>query len=409
MLKLFKGARKQGQPNPSSIMDLSPRWTDPPLLPGFLAALGCGSLTLLLSQLLKGPAPYLFDLINRRGPMQYLALFCFWTGAALLFHKYRLVRQQERAFRLDFVQDFAKGKDVMGEGTILVLGNRLQLNTDPRESRYLIVNRINKAIKQLRVSSNPAQVAQVLSTLAAIDAAVIDASYVPIKFLIWLIPVLGFLGTVLGMSQAISGFHNLFQGAKTFGFEGVQEKLAHATLGLGVAFDTTLVALVLAIILNAFANALQKREEDLLSQAEDFVLDNIVNKLMAPAPLAADAVRLAATLDDLVRELKNLSRQNREGTEQLQGEIGKLLEQLRLGIPAHIAGLPDTRFVEALKAFAEALREQGGGLKNLGDMTGLLEQTRETVEQLRSAVEELRIVNRKLGELFGRIYKTDFM
>ena len=43
-----------------------------------------------------------------------------------------------------------------------------------------------------------------LKSQSEIDATMVDSSYVLIKVFIWAIPILGFIGTVLGISEAVS-------------------------------------------------------------------------------------------------------------------------------------------------------------------------------------------------------------
>lgn len=62
----------------------------------------------------------------------------------------------------------------------------------------------------------------------------------------WLLPLSGFLGTVIGMSQTIGRFDQLFSASKGDAIIGLAE-LAPAIQGLSTAFDTTLLALALVI------------------------------------------------------------------------------------------------------------------------------------------------------------------
>jgi chemotaxis protein MotA len=51
------------------------------------------------------------------------------------------------------------------------------------------------------------------------------------------------------------------------------------TMLLGVAFDTTLVALVLSIIIMWFVHRLQEETDRFHSDLKEFVIDNLINKI----------------------------------------------------------------------------------------------------------------------------------
>jgi hypothetical protein len=83
----------------------------------------------------------------------------------------------------------------------------------------------------------------------------------------WLIPLSGFLGTVLGMSATIARFDELFNPANGGKLLGLTQ-LAPAIQGLGTAFDTTLLALALVIPLKLLLVLTQSLGERLAHELE---------------------------------------------------------------------------------------------------------------------------------------------
>ena len=71
----------------------------------------------------------------------------------------------------------------------------------------------------------------------------LDLAYAPIEYVLWCLPSLGFLGTVLGISDAMLGSDRLLAGQKEQQIAAIQV----VTLQLAYAFDTTWVALLLGI------------------------------------------------------------------------------------------------------------------------------------------------------------------
>jgi chemotaxis protein MotA len=68
---------------------------------------------------------------------------------------------------------------------------------------------------------------------------------------------------------------------------GISQSLIYANSGdmekitslLGVAFDTTLVALVLSVFLMWFVHRLQEETDRFHSDLKEFVIDNLINKI----------------------------------------------------------------------------------------------------------------------------------
>ena len=85
-----------------------------------------------------------------------------------------------------------------------------------------------------------------------------EAYLIP-KYLNWSIPILGFIGTVLGISLAADGIQGVIASQQSL--SELSGELGIAIAPLGIAFDTTLIALSLSILLTLF-QTLQQRSED---------------------------------------------------------------------------------------------------------------------------------------------------
>jgi len=78
-----------------------------------------------------------------------------------------------------------------------------------------------------------------------------EISFIPVTTLIWAIPVLGFIGTVLGLARAVGNFGGLLNSGTPGSLSSV---LPEVTGGLGTAFETTLIALVSALLLQLISS-----------------------------------------------------------------------------------------------------------------------------------------------------------
>jgi biopolymer transport protein ExbB/TolQ len=109
----------------------------------------------------------------------------------------------------------------------------------------------------------------------------LDLRYTLLRYLVWIIPTLGFLGTVIGIADALE-----FVGS---GQVPPEELLMPTTKKLGVAFHTTLLALIQSSVLMYGLNVIQASEETVLNRAGQYCLDNLVIRLVEPAQINKNA------------------------------------------------------------------------------------------------------------------------
>lgn len=124
---------------------------------------------------------------------------------------------------------------------------------------------VKKATTKFRTNRSISEMLDVISSQIRIYQTNAESQQSVIRYLAWAIPSIGFIGTVLGISQAL--------GIADSG----DTKLITTTLS--VAFDTTLVSLILSIIIMWFIQNLQKQTDDYHSYLEEFVIDNLVNRI----------------------------------------------------------------------------------------------------------------------------------
>ena len=122
-------------------------------------------------------------------------------------------------------------------------------------------------------SRSSQEVNETVRTQADVDRGRLVASMATVNYLAWAIPAIGFLGTVRGLA-----------GSMTLAGSG-GEQLKMATRHLTVAFDCTLVALTLSLTLMFLIHMLQRDEEALVLDCQQFCLEHLVNRLYEPEPL----------------------------------------------------------------------------------------------------------------------------
>lgn len=95
------------------------------------------------------------------------------------------------------------------------------------------------------------------------------ASYAFLRFVVWAIPILGFLGTVLGITVAIANLSP----------QAMEQSLGEVTSGLGVAFDTTALALALSMVLMFGQYAVDRMERRLLADVDRRVIGELNGRI----------------------------------------------------------------------------------------------------------------------------------
>lgn len=107
----------------------------------------------------------------------------------------------------------------------------------------------------------------------------LDLRYTLLRYVVWVIPTLGFVGTVIGIADAMA-----FAGSGAVEMENL---LSPTTQKLAVAFYTTLVALLQSGVLVFGMNSIQAGEEKAINDAGQYCLENLVMRLMEPGQLEA--------------------------------------------------------------------------------------------------------------------------
>jgi biopolymer transport protein ExbB/TolQ len=209
-----------------------------------------------------------------RGPTPYFMAFLSFWSLTIMSVKWRKLTFQEKALSLEIVphsHDFslapASAKDVLDRMYGVV--------DDPKH--FVLFNRIERALLNLHNIGMVSDVSEMLRAQADNDEDQMESSYAMVRGFIWAIPILGFIGTVMGLSQAIGKFGSVLGAGDAI--EALKNTLQDVTAGLAVAFDTTFVALVAALSIQLLLTALKKREEGFLDDCKDYCHRHIISKL----------------------------------------------------------------------------------------------------------------------------------
>ena len=200
----------------------------------------------------------------------FLSMWCL----AFLMIKYRKIKIQQKVFSLNILPA-TQGFILSPDNSSVV--QRLIDEQVYHASGFIALNRIQKTLANLKNIGRVSDVSSVLNDLALADEKYIEGTYTLPKGLIWAIPVTGFIGTVLGLSEAVGGFGKVLSGGASM--DVLKQSLGGVTGGLAVAFETTLIALVAALLLQLLMTMIMQREEDLMDECGNYCYQNIVSRL----------------------------------------------------------------------------------------------------------------------------------
>ena len=200
-------------------------------------------------------------------------LLMFWSFAILLL-KQRKLSNQKNAFIMDVLP-----ATVSEEITLESLDGFVEhINNIPRNCREtMLVNRVIRGIEHFRVRKSAAETVTMMESQSGIDVANVNSSYAIIKVFIWAMPILGFIGTVMGVSTAVSGLSATLENASDV--SAVTSSMKSVFGGLGTAFDTTLLALIMSMLVKIPTSALQRNEGSLVTLIDEYCNENLLRRL----------------------------------------------------------------------------------------------------------------------------------
>jgi biopolymer transport protein ExbB/TolQ len=146
-----------------------------------------------------------------------------------------------------------------------------RLDSLPADQRNLIpAGTMRRALKRFGETANVQDAANSVHDFCESEAARLDAELAMIRFCVWAIPAVGFVGTVRGIGNALAGAQLALRG-----------DTSAVTSGLGVSFNSTFVALIGSIILMYVIHELQLRQERLVLDTEAHVDDALLSNLQS--------------------------------------------------------------------------------------------------------------------------------
>jgi hypothetical protein len=305
-------------------------------------------------------------------PVQWVEVVFFSCGVGALLVKLLVARYEHAACYFDLLPRW-DGKPAPPEkaGELLAA-----LERQPgRVQGTCIGRRLRAVLDFLRQRQSASELDDHLRSLADTEAVAQENGFALVRFITWAIPILGFLGTVIGITGAIGGVTP----------EVLEESLSTVTDGLSEAFDATALALGLTMVLMFLSFLVEKQEQALLELVDGLVERQLGHRFQRQSADAApflEVVRqsseaLAVSVEGLVKKQadvwaaalgepeKRVAAMYRQAQEQLTHALGQALDQTIEAYSQRLAALEQqsvaqvAALLQQLALVAAAVRDTG--------------------------------------------------
>jgi biopolymer transport protein ExbB/TolQ len=198
-------------------------------------------------------------------PIELIEMTVFFVGLSALVLRFLGTIGQFPSLRADLLGCLVP----VGGQTVEDCGYLLQQLDDLKGFRETyVVRRLREALEFVRRKNSAADLDQHLRHLEEVEAVRVNAAYSMVRIIIWAIPILGLLGTVIGITIAVANLNP----------ETLEESMTKVTHGLGVAFDHTATALSLTMLLMFVKAGVERLEDSLLARVDARVAEELVGR-----------------------------------------------------------------------------------------------------------------------------------
>jgi biopolymer transport protein ExbB/TolQ len=190
-----------------------------------------------------------------------LALWAF----AIIGYKARQTLLERRLLERDLVQ-VPEGMRILPED---VREHARPLEAlPPGEAQCLLPRALLVSLYRFGATRNVQDVSEAARGVCEAEPDRLDTELSMLRYVAWAIPAIGFIGTVRGIGDALGEAHKAVTG-----------DVSGVTAGLGTAFNSTLIALLISIVLMFLLHQLQLAQERLVLDSETYLDQRLIRHM----------------------------------------------------------------------------------------------------------------------------------
>ncbi len=193
-------------------------------------------------------------------------ILALWALAIMGFKAFK-VSAERRLLDVELIP-IAEGMRILPEDT-REFARQVQALPEDRQ-QMLIPRALLNALRRFSTTRNVQDVSSSTHTIIESEAERLESELSMIRYISWAIPSIGFIGTVRGIGEALAQADKAVQG-----------DIAGVTQSLGVAFNSTFIALLISIFLMFLVHQLQLLQERLVFDAETYADDKLIRHMKA--------------------------------------------------------------------------------------------------------------------------------
>ncbi len=258
--------------------------------------------------------------------------------------------------------------------------------------------RIRQLVSFLTESRGPSvtQLMEVNREGSGLDQEQMAGRFTLTRYILYLLPIIGFIGTVEGISKALRNMSDVLPEVTNLSI--FLSKLTTVTGSLQIAFDSTLLALFLSAALMLVQTLVFRRSEDVLARVDRWVVEHILPKVGTDDPLADKIVdAIGSRLDEMGTKL---SRALEPAVRSLHDQAERMGQSLQVPIAqfaAEVGRLPDV--LASFKQGADAIASVGTDLEAIGSATESLRRGVATLARIETIVGQRPTTDPQLEEI----------
>ncbi len=208
--------------------------------------------------------PRTFVIVIKDFEQEACFILMLWALAIMAFKAIQ-VRHEQQLFKLQ-ISGLSDGSRILPEDANQLLR---PLDSLPDAQKDTLLSRtLRTALTRFAVTGSVQSATDAVTETCNIENDRLDSELSMVRYITWAIPSIGFIGTVRGIGSALGQAH-----------EAVQGDIAGVTSSLGVAFNSTLVALLISMVVMFFMHQLQQLQEKLVLDTRAYSENNVLRHL----------------------------------------------------------------------------------------------------------------------------------
>ncbi|MCD4679868.1 MAG: MotA/TolQ/ExbB proton channel family protein [Bacteroidales bacterium] len=265
-------------------------------------------------------------------------------------------------------------------------------NLNEKIKNRFVFKRVFSMINHLNSDENPVRCHEYIRHQLEIDFDTAASGYTTARIFIWAMPILGFIGTVMGIGLAVGGFSNFLSG-DVASIHLVQEQLGSVAGGLSFAFDTTLLGLATSLIAMFYATFIQNQDQKLITNLDELCLKIIA--AFKPKSTSSSGIQSSDNFaaNESIESLKDVLELSITNLNEFNQKFSDILK-----INNDKWGNLLNTFASNMEPFQAALKNNTRTLETLNSLNNVLGNVQKTLERLNTPVESEDIRSQNHGQ-----------